>query len=106
MNLLERVTKDSCSFNIDLLLRGIRKGIQHLYSLNLIYCNLNPTSILIDKDTPVIGDFDSCRYNKEKLSFKAKTKGQTSKDFKFAKPENNKYKLSKIRDFLFQSYKM
>jgi serine/threonine protein kinase len=60
MNLLERVTKDSRPFDIDLCLRGIQKGIQHLHSLDLIHCDLNPTNILIDRDTPVIGDFDSC----------------------------------------------
>ena len=70
MNLSERVTKDSRSFNIDLCLRGIWKGIQHLYSLDLIYCDLNPTNILMDGDTPVIGDFDSCQYKGEKLGFK------------------------------------
>ncbi|PMD66312.1 uncharacterized protein K444DRAFT_640177 [Hyaloscypha bicolor E] len=90
MNLLERVTKDSRPFNIDLFLRGIWKGIRHLYSLNLIYYDLNPTNILIDRNTPG-----------EKLGFKARTRGWTSEDFKFARPENNEYRLLKIRDFLF-----
>ena len=106
MNLSERVTKDSCPFDIDLCLQGIRKGIQHLHSLDLIHCNLNPTNILIDRDTLVIGDFDSCQRKGEKLGFKAGTRGWTSQDFKFARPENDKYRLSKIWDFLFQVCKI
>jgi serine/threonine protein kinase len=106
MNLSERVTKDSRPFDTDLFLRGIRKGIRHLHSLDLIHCDLNPTNILMDGDTPVIGDFDSCRRKGEKLGFKAGTRGWTSEDFKFAMPENDEYGLSKIRDFLFQFRKM
>jgi len=106
MNLLERVTKDSRPFDIDLCLRGIQKGIQHLHSLDLIHCDLNPTNILIDGDTLVIGDFDSCQRKGEKLGFKAGTRGWTSQDFKFARPKNDEYGLSKIRDFLIQVCKM
>jgi len=102
MNLSERVTKDSHPFDTDLFLRGIQKGIRHLHSLDLIHCDLNPTNILMNGDTPVIGDFDSCRRKGEKLGFKAGTIGWTSEDFKFARPENDQYGLSKIRDFLFQ----
>jgi serine/threonine protein kinase len=59
MNLLERITKDSCFFDINFYLRGIQKGIQYFHNLDLIYYNLNPTNILMDKDITVIGDFDS-----------------------------------------------
>jgi serine/threonine protein kinase len=106
MNLSKRVTKDTRPFNTNLFLQGIRKGIRHLYSLDLIHCDLNPTNILIDGDIPVIEDFDSYRRKGEKLGFKAKTKGWTSEDFKFARPEIDKYRLSKIRDFLFQFRKI
>ena len=75
MNLSERVTKDSRPFDIDLCLRGIQKSIQHLHSLDLIHCDLNPTNILMDRDTPVIRDFDSCQRKGVKLSFKAGTRG-------------------------------
>ncbi|KAH7354910.1 serine/threonine-protein kinase-like protein [Rhexocercosporidium sp. MPI-PUGE-AT-0058] len=91
VNLLNRVTKNSRPFDIDLCLRGIRQGIRHLHSLNLIHYDLNPTNILIDG---------------EKLGFKARTRSWTSQDFKFARPKNNEYKLLKIRDFLFQVRKM
>jgi serine/threonine protein kinase len=75
MILSERVTKDSRPFDIDLCLRGIQKGIQHLHSLDLIHCDLNPTNILMDGDTPVIGDFDSCQRKGKKLGFKAGIRG-------------------------------
>ncbi|PBP19286.1 hypothetical protein BUE80_DR009522 [Diplocarpon rosae] len=106
VNLLERVTKDSRPFDIDFCLRGIQQGIRHLHSLNLIHCDLKPTNILMDGDTPVIGDFDSCQSKGEKLGSKAGTRGWTSQDFKFAMPENDEYGLSKIRDFLAQVRKM
>jgi serine/threonine protein kinase len=105
-NLLERATKDTRPFDIDLCLRGIQQGIRHLHSLNLIHCDINPTNILLDGDTPVIGDFDSCQRKGEKLGFKAGTRGWTSQDFKFAWPENDEYGLLKIRDFLSQVRKM
>ena len=102
MNLLERVMKDSRSFDIELFLQGIQNGIRHLHSFSLICCDLNPTNILIDGDTPVIGEFDSCRRKGEELGFKAGTEGWTSEDFKFAMPENDEYGFPKIRDFCFK----
>jgi len=86
MNLSESVTKGPRPFDTDLFLQGIQKGVQH-FSLGLIHCDLNPTNILINRDTSVIGDFDSCRREGEKLGFKAGTRGWTSEDFKFARPE-------------------
>jgi serine/threonine protein kinase len=53
------------------------RGIQHLHSLGLIYCDINPTNILMNGGTPIIGDFDSCRREGEKLGFKAGTRGWT-----------------------------
>jgi serine/threonine protein kinase len=101
-NLSERVTEGCRPFDIDLCLQGIQNGIRHLHSLGLIHCDINPTNILTDGDTPVIGDFDSCRREGEKLGLKAGTRGWTREDFKFARRENDQYGLSMIRDFLFQ----
>ena len=106
MNLKEMVRKDSRPFDADLILRGIQEGIQHLHSLGLIHCDINPTNIVMDGDAPVIVDFDSCQRNGEKLGIKGGTLDWTREDFEFARPENDEYGLSKIRDFLLQVHKM
>ena len=106
MNLYERATKDSHPFDADLILRGIREGIRHLHSLGLIHCDINPANIVMDGDTPVIVDFDSCQRNGEKLGIKGGTPDWTREDFEFARPENDEYGLSKIRDFLLGVHKM
>ena len=106
MNLYERVTKDSRSFDADLILRGIQEGIRHLHSLGLIHCDINPANIVMDGDIPVIVDFDSCQRNGEKLGMKVGTLDWTREDFEFARPENDEYGLSKIRDFVLQVHKM
>lgn len=103
MTLLERVAKDSRPFDTNLLLQHIQKGIQHLHSLGLIHCDINSSNIFMNRDTPVIGDFDSCQREGEILGLKAGTRGWTSEQFKFARPENDYYGLSKIRDFLLPS---
>lgn len=103
MNLLERVRKDSRPFDTDLLLCGIQDGIRHLHSLGLIHCDINPANILMNEDTPVIGDFDSCQRKGDKLGPKAGTRGWTREDFDFAMPENDEYGLSKIKEFLMQA---
>ena len=106
MNLKERVTEDSRPFDTDLILCGIQEGIRHLHSLGLIHCDINPANIVMNGDTPVIVDFDSCRRNGEKLGIKGGTLNWTREDFEFARPENDEYGLSKIRDFLLQVHKM
>lgn len=103
MNLSQRVTKDSKPFDIGHVMHGIQKGIQHLHSLGLVHCDLNPANILMNGDTPVVGDFDSCHRVGEKLGIKAGTIGWTSEDFKVALPENDEYGLSKIQEFLLQA---
>ena len=102
MNLWERVIKDSRPFDADLILQGI----QHLHSLGLIHCDLNPMNIVMDGNTPVIIDFDSCQRKGDKLGIKAGSWGWTDESFEFAMPENDEYGLSKIRDFLLENGKM
>lgn len=44
------------------VLRGIKRGLDHLHSLGLVHNDLNPNNIMIDDDSnPVIVDFGSCR---------------------------------------------
>jgi len=106
MNLRDRVISDSRPFDTDLILQGIRKGIRHLHSLGLIHCDLNPMNIVMDGDTPVIIDFDSCHRKGERLGLKGGTWGWTDENFEFAMPENDEYGWSKIRDFLIENHKM
>ncbi|KAF1992731.1 serine/threonine-protein kinase-like protein [Amniculicola lignicola CBS 123094] len=101
-NLLERVNNDSRDLNADLCLRKIQSGISHLHSLGLIHCDINPMNVVMDGDTPVIVDFDSCRREGERLGFKAGTRGWTDESFTVARRENDQYGLSMIRDFLSQ----
>jgi len=96
MNLYERVTEDTRPFDTDVFFQGIQEGIRHLHSLGLIHCDINPANIVMDGDTPVIVDFDSCRRNGEKLGIKAGTPDWTREDFEFARPENDEYGLSMI----------
>ena len=74
--------------------------------MGLIHCDINPANIVMDGDTPVIVDFDSCQRNGEKLGIKGGTLNWTREDFEFARPENDEYGLAKIRDFLLQVHKM
>ncbi|KAF2195698.1 hypothetical protein K469DRAFT_758471 [Zopfia rhizophila CBS 207.26] len=53
--------KDARPFNRALCLRSIRIGIEHLHSLGVIHCDINPTNILFRGNDFVIGDFDSCK---------------------------------------------
>ena len=41
-------------------LAGIESGIRHLYSLGLVYNNINPSNIMLDGNQVIIIDFSSC----------------------------------------------
>ncbi|KAH7134197.1 kinase-like domain-containing protein [Dactylonectria macrodidyma] len=79
---------------------GIKKGIHHLHQLGFIHNDLNPSNIMMDGNTPVIIDFDSCRPNGEKLGAKAGTFKWELEEATFATPENDFYSLAKLRDFI------
>ncbi|TVY33743.1 MAPK/MAK/MRK overlapping kinase [Lachnellula occidentalis] len=99
MTLSQRVAQ-ARPFSAGSFLQYIKEGIQHLHSLDLIHCDLNPNNILMRGEIPAIGDFDSCRRRGEKLGLKAGTIDWTREEFKFALPENDQYGLSKIQEFL------
>ncbi|KAL9095840.1 MAG: hypothetical protein Q9165_001837 [Trypethelium subeluteriae] len=101
-NLMELV-KDARSFDRALCLKSVRLGIEHLHSLGMIHCDINPTNILSNGTDFVIGDFDSCTVEGEELGLKAGTRGWTRDDCETAKQEIDLYGLSLIEQFLHQS---
>ncbi|KAF2800191.1 serine/threonine-protein kinase-like protein [Melanomma pulvis-pyrius CBS 109.77] len=104
-SLLERVDRNLQHLDADLCLKEIQSGVSHLHSLGLIHYDINPMNVVMDGDTPVIVDFDSCRREGEQLGFKAGTRGWTNENFTVARRENDQYGLSMIRDFLSQRKK-
>ncbi|KAI1767734.1 serine/threonine kinase [Hypoxylon sp. FL1150] len=99
MTLPQRL-KQGPSFNKDLYLQGITRGVTHLHKLGLIHNDLKPSNIMMDGDNPVIIDFDSCKREQERLGLKAGTKGWAVEGPGFARRENDIYGLSKIREYL------
>ncbi|KAJ4311731.1 hypothetical protein N0V84_010297 [Fusarium piperis] len=85
---------------------GIEKGVAHLHQLGLIHNDLNPSNIMMDGDTPIIIDFDSCRPNGEKLGEKQGTLGWDIEDAEFATPENDFYSLEKIKQYIMDGGKV
>lgn len=53
----------------DSILDGIESGIHHLHSLGLIHNDINPSNIMLNGNTPVIIDFNSCRPTGESLDW-------------------------------------
>lgn len=104
LNLSQRV-HDTHAFSKKSCLKSIRRGIDHLHTLGIIHCDINPSNILSNGDDFVIGDFDSCAREGEKLGLKAGTIGWTRDNFQFARRENDLYGLGKIQGFLDSSSK-
>ncbi|KAH6888501.1 hypothetical protein B0T10DRAFT_488301 [Thelonectria olida] len=84
---------------------GIEAGIRHLYQLGLIHRDINPTNIIMDGDTPVIIDFDSCVPVGEKLGEKTATPDWQPKEGNFTTAERNFYGLKKLKDFILHDIK-
>jgi serine/threonine protein kinase len=62
--------------------------------------DLNPSNILMDGESPVIIDFDSCKKEGDKLGLKAGTDGWAMEGLVYATPQNDYFSLSKIREAL------
>jgi serine/threonine protein kinase len=81
-------------------LSDIKAGIEHLHSLGVIHCDINPHNVMLDGSTFVIMDFDSCTFKGDELRAKAHIDEWTNNDFEFAQPENDWSGFEKIKDFL------
>lgn len=72
---LAQILADSTPFDRARCLRGIETGICHTHDLGLLHNDINPSNIMIDRDEPVIIDFDSCKRAGDTLGSKAGTDG-------------------------------
>ncbi|KAI1462871.1 kinase-like domain-containing protein [Annulohypoxylon moriforme] len=81
-------------------MQGIKDGVAHLHSLGLVHGDLNPSNIMVDCDTAIIIDFDSCRRNGDPVGLKGSTLGWgTSTDY--ACPESDLRSLAMIERYIF-----
>lgn len=71
-----------------------------MHALGLIHNDLNPSNIMMNGDSPVIIDFDSCKREGEKLGLKLGTFGWAMEGVDYATPQNDYFGLSKIREAL------
>ena len=71
-----------------------------MHALGLIHNDLNPSNIMINGDSPVTIDFDSCKREGEKLGLKLGTFGWAMEGVDYATPQNDYFGLSKIREAL------
>lgn len=71
-----------------------------MHQLGLIHNDLNPTNIMMDGDTPVVIDFDSCKREGDRLGSKVGTPGWALEDEKYARWANDLHSLEKMREAL------
>lgn len=95
--------KDANAAERNIYYEGIEKGIHHLHQLGLIHNDINPSNIMMDGNTPIIIDFDSCRRTGEMLGDKAGTFGWELEGAEFATPDNDFHGLKKIRELLLKT---
>jgi serine/threonine protein kinase len=97
---LSQKLKEATPFDKAFCLEGIESGVRHMHSLGLIHNDLNPRNIMMDGERPVIIDFDSCKREGDELGLKAGTSGWELEGIIYAKPENDYFGLSKIREIM------
>jgi serine/threonine protein kinase len=98
-NLSEWV-KNGHALDIDGCLEGIKDGIKHRHGLRLVHCDINPTNIVMNREDPVIIDFDSCRHIGELLGLKAGTEGWTREDLTSVQQEIDNDGILRIQHWL------
>ncbi|KAI1187399.1 kinase-like domain-containing protein [Nemania serpens] len=86
------------SFDKSRCMNGIEAGVRHMHDLGFVHNDLNPANIMMDGDSPVIIDFDSCKLEGEKLGLKGGTYGYSVDEEEYSKRSNDLYSLSKIRE--------
>ena len=94
---LLQMLKDGTPFQRDVVMGGIKAGVQHMHELGLVHNDLHLSNIMMDGDTPIIIDFDSCKQEGDRLGSKAGNFGRTASGEDFAKRDNDLYSLSEIQ---------
>ncbi|KAI1158894.1 kinase-like domain-containing protein [Nemania serpens] len=94
---LYKMLVNDISFDKSRCMNGIEAGVRHMHGLGLVHNDLNPDNIMMDGDSPVIIDFDSCKPEGQKLGIKGGTYGY-SLDEEYSKRSNDLYSLSKVRE--------
>ncbi|KAF8991076.1 kinase-like domain-containing protein [Cyathus striatus] len=57
----EGIESETVPFIPDKIISGVRQGIDHIHSLELVHDDINPRNIMVDEDgEPIIIDFNSC----------------------------------------------
>ncbi|KAF9024749.1 hypothetical protein BDZ89DRAFT_1068857 [Hymenopellis radicata] len=58
---LHTAVTDGDEIDVDGVIQGIKRGLDHLHSLKLVHCDINPFNVVLGPDSQaVIIDFDSC----------------------------------------------
>ncbi|KAF2488574.1 serine/threonine-protein kinase-like protein [Lophium mytilinum] len=86
---LDELVEADEALDLPKCLSDIKAGIEHLHSLGIIHCDIKPHNIFLDESTFVVGDFDSCAFEGDKLGIKAGTQDWTNEDCKLAQREND-----------------
>lgn len=66
-SLASRAESDRQSINAESCLADIRRGMEHLHRLGIVHGDINPSNIFTYGNGFVVGDFDSCARDGEKL---------------------------------------
>ncbi|KAL9045394.1 MAG: hypothetical protein Q9214_001552 [Letrouitia sp. 1 TL-2023] len=98
---LSEMVERGRSFDKGSCLEDIRAGIQHLHGLGIIHCDISPYNIFSGGDGFVVGDFDSCTQEGDKMGLKGGCINWAEECFDAARPENDWNALDKIKAFLF-----
>lgn len=100
---LSQQVRGNIPLDVDFCLQEIKKGVAHMHRLGLIHNDLNSTNIMMNGDSPVLIDFDSCKQVGKKLGLKAGTTGWARPGVTMAEPENDDWGVAKLEEWLRQA---
>ncbi|KPM38033.1 hypothetical protein AK830_g8537 [Neonectria ditissima] len=85
--------------------KEIEDGIRHLHQLGFIHNNLNPESIKMMDNTPIIVNFHECRLKGERMERNRERTWWCLEGAQFALPENDLYSFKKLKKFIMAGQK-